>query len=75
MATLSQSDNAEVVAGFLNLTGTYNFTNGELFVGTEFISGMAHLIKQGGTNTGSLMTPENGEQTICLMEFCKAVWR
>ncbi len=60
--TLSQSDNSEVVAGFLNLTGTYNFTNGELFVGTEFINGTFN--QQGGTNTGSLIFTENGEYNL-----------
>lgn len=57
----NQSDNSEVVAGFLDLTnnGTYNLTNGELFAGTQFINGTFN--QQGGTNTGSVeMDSTNG---------------
>ncbi|HWC59567.1 MAG TPA: hypothetical protein VHC44_07715, partial [Verrucomicrobiae bacterium] len=58
--TFTQSDGSEVVAGFLNLTGTgsYNMTNGELFVGTQFINGKFH--QQGGSNLGSVIFTGGG---------------
>jgi hypothetical protein len=58
-----QSDNSEVVAGFLDLNGTYNLTNGELFVGTQFINGAFN--QQGGsTNTGSVLVTTNGNYQL-----------
>jgi len=47
-----QSDNSEVVAGFMDLNGTYNMTNGMLFVGNQFINGTFN--QQGGRNLGSV---------------------
>jgi hypothetical protein len=52
-----QSDNSEVVAGFLDLNGTYNMTNGQLYVGTQFINGAFN--QQGGTNTGAVVDGTN----------------
>lgn len=61
--TFTQSDGSEVVAGFLDLTGTYNFTNGMLFVGTQFINGTFN--QQGGRNLGSVdMETTNGNYEL-----------
>ena len=61
--TFTQSDSSEVVAGFLDLTGTYNFTNSQLFVGTQFINGTFN--QQGGTNLGSVdMESTNGDYQL-----------
>jgi hypothetical protein len=57
-----QSDNSEVVAGFLDLNGTYNMTNGQLYVGTQFINGTFN--QQGGTNTGAIVDGTNGTYTL-----------
>lgn len=51
--TFTQSDSAEVVAGFLDLNGAYNLTNGQAFIGTEFVNGSFN--QQGGTNEGSII--------------------
>lgn len=48
----TQTANSEVVANFLDLTGSYDFTNSMLFVGTQFINGT--FIQQGGVNTGAV---------------------
>jgi hypothetical protein len=59
----TQDDNAEVVAGFLNLTGTYNFTNSMLFVETQFVNGTFY--QQGGVNTGTVeMQNTNGDYEL-----------
>ncbi len=62
--TFVQSDNSEVVAGFLQLDGfgTYNFTNGMLFVGTQFINGKFN--QQGGTNVGAVVFTDGGEYDL-----------
>jgi hypothetical protein len=61
--TFNQSDGSEVVAGFLNLAGTYNLTNGELFVGNQFINGTFN--QRGGTNLGSVdMETTNGNYQL-----------
>jgi len=62
--TFTQSDNSEVVAGFLNLTssGTYNLTNGELFVASQFINGRFN--QQGGMNLGSVIFTDGGEYNL-----------
>jgi hypothetical protein len=57
-----QSDNSEVVAGFLDLNGTYNMTNGQLYVGTQFINGIFN--QQGGTNTGAIVVSSPGTYNI-----------
>lgn len=57
--TFTQSDGSEVVAGFLDLNGTYNLTNGQVFIGTQFINGTFN--QQGGGNLGSVdMESTNG---------------
>jgi hypothetical protein len=62
--TFIQSDGSEVVAGFLDLggTGTYNLTNGQLFVGSQFIFG--HFHQQGGSNLGSVIFTDGGEYDL-----------
>lgn len=62
--TFNQSEGSEVVAGFLDLnnSGTYNLTNGELFVGTQFIFG--HFNQQGGMNLGSVIFTDGGEYNL-----------
>jgi hypothetical protein len=57
-----QSDNSEVVAGFLDLTGNYNLTNGMLYVGRQFINGRFN--QQGGTNTGSIDMQNSGDYEL-----------
>ncbi len=59
-----QSDNSEVVAGFLQVGGfgTYNFTNGMVFVGTQFINGKFN--QQGGTNVGAIVFTVGGEYDL-----------
>ncbi|HWD93377.1 MAG TPA: hypothetical protein VG938_13625 [Verrucomicrobiae bacterium] len=47
-----QNDDSEVVANFLDLTGSYNFTNSTLFVGNQFINGVFN--QQGGRNLGAV---------------------
>ena len=58
----TQSDNSEVVAGFLDLNGTYNLTNGELYIGTQFINGTFNQV--GGTNTGSVVERAGGDYKL-----------
>ena len=62
--TFTQSDTAEVVAGFLDVTstGTYNLTNGQLFIGTQFINGRFN--QQGGTNLGVVIFSDGGEYDL-----------
>ena len=52
--TFIQDDESEVVANFLDVTGTgtYSMTNGTLFVGTQFINGVFN--QQGGRNLGAV---------------------
>lgn len=52
--SFSQSDNSEVVANFLDLTGTgtYSMTNSTLYVGTQFLNGTFN--QDGGLNLGTL---------------------
>lgn len=57
-----QSENSEVVAGFLDLSGTYSMTNGQLYVGTQFINGTFN--QQGGTNTGAVIAGTNGNYNL-----------
>jgi hypothetical protein len=62
--TFTQSDSSEVVASFLDLSGggTYNLTNGQLFIGTQFINGRFN--QQGGTNLGTLTFTSGGEYDL-----------
>jgi hypothetical protein len=56
-----QSDGSEVVAGFMEVGryGTYNLTNSELFVGSQFISGRFN--QQGGRNLGAVIFAGSGQ--------------
>ncbi|HLX69003.1 MAG TPA: hypothetical protein VKV04_05175 [Verrucomicrobiae bacterium] len=60
--TFTQSDSSEVVAGFLDLNGTYNFTNSQLFVGSQFINGTFN--QQGGTNFGEVIFTDGGKYNL-----------
>jgi len=60
--TFNQSDESEVVAGFLDLKGTYNFTNGNVFIGTQFINGAFN--QDGGTNLGAVVLSTNGDYEL-----------
>ena len=62
--SFTQSDSSEVVAGFLDLNsaGTYNLTNGQLFVGSQFINGTFN--HQGGTNFGAVVFTDGGKYNL-----------
>jgi hypothetical protein len=62
--TFNQSDNSEVVAGFLKVgdSGTYDLTNGMLFVRNQFIFG--HFNQQGGRNLGAVIFTDGGEYDL-----------
>lgn len=62
--TFTQSDSSEVVAGFLDLNngGTYNLTNGQLFVGSQFINGTFN--QEGGTNLGAVIFTDGGKYNL-----------
>jgi hypothetical protein len=62
--TFIQSFNSEVVAGFLdvNFAGKYYLTNGEVFIGSQFINGTFN--QQGGTNFGSVTFTGGGEYDL-----------
>ncbi len=62
--TFIQSDGSEVAAGFLdlNLNGTYNLTNGQVFIGSQFINGTFN--QQGGTNLGAVIFRNGGDYNL-----------
>lgn len=62
--TFIQSDNSEVVADFLdlNFSGTYNLTNGEVFINNQFILGTFNQF--GGTNFGAVIFTDGGKYNL-----------
>jgi hypothetical protein len=60
----THSDSSEVVAGFLDVTGTgtYNLTNGQVFINDEFINGTFN--QQGGMNEGALIFTGGGHYNL-----------
>ncbi len=55
--TFTESDGAQVRAGFLNLGGTFNLTNSFLWAGMESLVGTFN--QQGGTNSGTITVFHN----------------